>query len=99
MRPPDRSGAPPGNETATPGGGRSGGDRLGNVLGGRAALNPKRKALASAILAQVGAIAAYGVENPAVRLRLRCALRDALVELEEARVISAERFLASRRAR
>lgn len=93
--PPDPGGE---NETAARGGSRSGGDRLEKVLGGgqnqdRAA-SPSR---ASAIIAQVGAIAAYGVEHPEVRLRLRCALRDALVELEEARVISAERFLAARR--
>jgi hypothetical protein len=90
------------SETANPT--RAGGTvGLGNVSGW-AAIDPRADnsplpAPQAAIVAQVAAIAAYGVEHPEARLRLRCALRDALVELEEARIISAERFLASRRAR
>jgi hypothetical protein len=49
-----------------------------------------------AILAQIEAIIAHAKENHDVRQAVRCALRTGVAELEEARVIAAETFLARR---
>jgi hypothetical protein len=52
---------------------------------------------AEAIVTQIRAIVDHAKKNHAVCLRVRCALRDAIVELEQERIAAAERFLASRR--
>jgi hypothetical protein len=95
MRP--RSGAPPSPRTAARA--RGGGDctRIGDVFR-QTAFNPKSANAASAIVvSQVRALTRYGVEHPEVRLQLRAAMRDAVVELEQSRLVAAETFLASRR--
>jgi hypothetical protein len=98
MRPPARSGGPPGNETALAG--YQGG--VGSVQGvswqkRRGSNNPVVGGKASAILAKIEAIVAQAKANGDIRQRVRCAFRDGVVELEGERLLAAERFIASRR--
>jgi hypothetical protein len=102
MRP--YSGAPPGgNDAAAPRAeSRGGGEEV--FRGVRWANrhrngSAKSASAASAILGQIAAIIAHAKENHDIRLQVRCAFRDGVAELEQARVVAGERFLASRRSR